>query len=582
MSALDAVPPSTTRAAWTAQRWLLAALALVACQKEPAPSSAPAVSPAVAAAIANGPEPGHVANYVFERPKSLNPFCTTSPVARKYVHGFTHDALLDLDPRTGALRGALASEWQVDASGMELWFTLRDGVQFADGSPCTAQDVLWTFVVAQAQDVVLGQIAAGMNLVASAELTSGAPNRLHIRLRTRHHDALRLVGTSWLVGQQSYFVARIAELAKQQGIAAPAPDQPGFGTLLAQVLDQGPGTGAYVLPMGKDGRADWERELRLDRNVHSWARAQRADSWNFAGIRIRYLADPAAQFAALRDRSLDFYQLPDLDQVLSRDAGIARDYRKVVYDLSYLSIYLVQWNLRRPQLQDVRVRQALSLLLDRQAIAASLLHGNASVALAYAMPSSKDYPRDLPVPRLDPAAARRLLREAGYDPAAGKPLRITIVAPAENPLYRQILELAADAAQQAGVELTHLALENRAREERRERGDWDGMLGNKTDLTGAADPYETFHSAGAANHAGLADAALDALLERARTTLDPEQRRAIYREVHQRIAELEPAAFLVHPRAAMLVNAHFQDAEPGPLGMWPERFWVPRAFQRDR
>lgn len=526
-----------------------------------------------------GKDQGHVVSYVLEQPKMLNPFCTTSAVARKYVHGFTHDALLDLDPVTGDLRPALATDWQLDADGTTLLMTLREGVQFADGSALTLDDVLFTFEVARGKNVVLGQIAAGLNLVSSCAVVPFSKTQIKIVLRKKHYDAVRLVGTSFVVGKRRYFEARIAELARQGGVAVPTPDDEGFGALLAQVMDQGPGTGAYALPVDDSGHSDWRGELLLLRNEHSWARRAHVGSWNFAAIRIRYLADPAAQFVALRERSLDFYQLPDLDQVLASDASLAQDYRKVVYPLSYFSCYLVQWNLRRPVMQDVRVRQAMSMLFDRSAIVQNLLSGNGTKAVAFSMPGRVGYPQ-LPVPACDPAAARRLLREAGFDPAVGKPLRLTVLAPAENPLFRQILELAADAAQKAGVELVHIELDSRAREERRDRGDWDGMLGNKTDVTGACDPYETFHSAGAANVMGYADAKVDALLERARSTMDADLRQSVFLAVHQSIAQAQPVCFLVHPRAAMLINAHFRDANPGPLGLWPELFWLPRQFQR--
>ena len=46
------------------------------------------------------------------------------------------------------------------------------------------------------------------------------------------------------------------------------------------------------------------------------------------------------------------------------------------------------------------------------------------------------------------------------------------------------------------------------------------------------------------------------------------------------LTELQPVAFLVHPLVCVLFNKHIQDAKPGVLGLYPERFWVPREWQR--
>src|SRR5262245_18659034 len=105
----------------------------------------PADGPVVGGGEAGGVEQGHVMTYAFEKPTSLNPFCPGN--AAGYVLGFTHDSLLDLDPATGGLRGALASSWQVDPDGGAVTFTLRDGVRFADGAPMTIDDVLFTFAL---------------------------------------------------------------------------------------------------------------------------------------------------------------------------------------------------------------------------------------------------------------------------------------------------------------------------------------------------------------------------------------------------------------------------------------------------
>jgi ABC-type transport system substrate-binding protein len=94
---------------------------------------------------------GHVYTGITDRPETLNPFKVTGGAALRYVLGFTHDGLLDTDPVTGDLRGALAQSWLMDPSGLAFTATLRPGVVFADGSPVTPDDVLFTWQVASTE-----------------------------------------------------------------------------------------------------------------------------------------------------------------------------------------------------------------------------------------------------------------------------------------------------------------------------------------------------------------------------------------------------------------------------------------------
>jgi peptide/nickel transport system substrate-binding protein len=533
----------------------------------------PAGGPIAGGGAAGGVEQGHVMTYAFEKPESLNPLLTNS-AARRYVLGFTHDSLLDLDPATGDLRGALASSWQLDPDGSAVTFTLRDGVRFADGAPLTLDDVMFTFAL---KDEML---SGGVRLVDHVEVLPGAPARLRAVLKAPQIDAVQLVGMAWMVVEKSFFVRRIAELAGHAGEPAPAPGDKHFRELLGDVRDPGPGTGPYVLPVGADLRSDWEQGILLARNDASWTRAARPGTWNFAGIRIRFLTDGIAQIAALRERALDVYLLPDADRV-GADPQLQRDYRCVHYEPPGLYVWLVEWNLEQPLLQDVRVRRALSMLFDRQAIVRDLLHGNGTPAVAYSRPDRPAYPRELPVTPFDPPAARRLLAEAGFDAAAGKPLRVTIVTPAENPAFGQILATAADAARQAGVELVPQPIAFRQVQARLEKRNFDGVLLLKSDQTVACDPYEVFHKAGGSNDAGWSNADADRLLEQARRELDPAARSRVLARFHALVAEEQPVTFLVHPWQQLLINSHLQNATPGPLGLWPERFWMPQEFQRN-
>jgi peptide/nickel transport system substrate-binding protein len=520
---------------------------------------------------------------VAEEPDTLNPFTTRAAVARRYVLGFTHETLLDVDPATGALRPALATAWEVAPDGMSFTVTLRADVQFSDGSPLGVDDVLFTDVVARTPDLVLGTFGDGLRLVRSVEVLAGAvPPRLRIALTERHFAAVRAVATSWIVVQQRFWLQAAAALAQRLGRPEPAPGADGFGALLEQLQDDpGPGTGPYRFDGPAAETPSWRRgiDLQLMRNERHWRRAAMPGCWNLGGIRIRFLTDEAARYSALVERSLDFYQGAGLDRLLARDPGLAADYRKVVYEPANLGPVVVLWNCQRPALADAAVRRALAQLFDRQGVVDKVLLGSGRPAVAYSKPGEPGYPTDLQPPAFDPAAARAALRARGLLRDGDQPLRLELLAPAGNPLFAQILDLAAAAGRRAGIDLVGRVHDFDMLMQRRQGGEWDGIV-LRRDFLNWIDPYDLFHSAASGNLMGWRNAEADSLLARSRTELDPTARGQLLAQFHQLVHDEQPVSFLVQPLAEMLVNTRLQGAEPGPLGLWPERFWVARERQR--
>jgi len=125
----------------------------------------------------------------------------------------------------------------------------------------------------------------------------------------------------------------------------------------------------------------------------------------------------------------------------------------VVYDYRTSASTWCSGTTATPALADVRVRQALAMLFDRQVITDNLLEGNARPAVAYGKWGQPGYPRDLQ-PRVRPgggaaAVARGRLRPRNRNPAQAAP-----VHRCRQRVFRRILDLASDAAAHApGVEL---------------------------------------------------------------------------------------------------------------------------------
>ncbi len=535
--------------------------------------------PAAAAPPASLPQ-GHVYTGITEQPEHLNPFTVQGGVARRYVLGFTHETLLDTDPATGRTRAALASEHRVVDDGRALEFVLRTGLVFADGQPCTPDDVLFTWDAARAVGKAIGSMRDGLGLVRDARLVGADPAVLRVELHAPHFAAARAVGESWVVVQKRFFEREVARLAAERGVPVPAsPGDPAFGELLAALGASGPGTGPYMLGTDAAGNVSWRRNLDLElvRNPLSWRKREQPRTWNLAGIRLLFLADEAARHSALVERRVDWYQCPDPELVLSRRPELLADYRKVTYDYQALGCYLVLWNTRSGPLADARLRAAIDTLFDREAIARDVFRGAARPAFAFFKPGTESYPPDtLPIAP-DPVAVRARLAACGF--GEGNPLRLRLLVPSGFEPGRRMAELFAAAGRDAGISVEVRQLDWSLLAQAESQGEWDGLLRMQGHRTWV-DPYELFHSRGGGNAMGWSDAAADQLLERARVTHGDPERSMLNQQFNAIVAREVPVSFLVHPLASMLFNRHVQDAVPGPLGLWPESFWVPVEHQR--
>ena len=144
-----------------------------------------------------------------------------------------------------------------------------------------------------------------------------------------------------------------------------------------------------------------------------------------------------------------------------------------VPDLSYT---FVCWNTKRPVFADARVRRALTMAIDRDAIVEGLLEGSGRVAAGPIPSLLWAHDRELrPLP-YDVEQARELLAAAGW--GKDKPLRFELETSQESGLRTKVAEMIAAQLRQVGVEATLRPLEFGAFVEKHERHDFDAFVEN--------------------------------------------------------------------------------------------------------
>jgi len=314
-------------------------------------------------------------------------FATTNTAVSRHIFDALVDRDEDLQPRPG-----LAESWRlVDPLTWE--FRLRAGVSFHDGSPFTAEDVVFS----------LARIPAIPNnpnpytpLTRSIDKVE-AVDPLLVRIRTKFPDAIlpnQLAGV--------FIVSRNA--ARD---ALPADFRSGKAAI---------GTGPYRFVAWKPGD-----RLELARNDAYWGGAQ---PWERVSLRV--IANDAARTVSLRSGEIDVVGNlnPAHAETLGKDPAIRlfkRPSDRVIYlildvarDVTPLATDRAGQPLARNPLKDRRVRQAISMAINRDAIAERVMDGFALPAHQLVPAGITGYDAAIPKLAFDVQGARRLLAEAGY------------------------------------------------------------------------------------------------------------------------------------------------------------------------
>ncbi|HEX5140503.1 MAG TPA: ABC transporter substrate-binding protein, partial [Dehalococcoidia bacterium] len=279
-------------------------------------------------------------------PSRVNPLFAEQNDADQTLVSLVFAGLTRLDDR-GAPFPDLASTWSVSQDGLTYTISLRPDLAWQDGTPLTAQDVVFTYGLLQGPD--LRQAPPLAQHLKGATVTAADPSTVVIALPAPYAPLPAYLTTGIL------------------------PEHLLTGLTVAQIGDsffnqQPVGAGPYRLERLTPGEAD----LVANANYH-------LQQPFIQHMRLRFYRDDGELFAALDAKAV---QGALFHSVLGEKELLALQRRKdlrvtplVSGEISY--IYL---NLDVPALQDRRTRQALLYAIDRDAIVSQLLDGQGTVA----------------------------------------------------------------------------------------------------------------------------------------------------------------------------------------------------------
>ncbi|MBQ7486293.1 MAG: ABC transporter substrate-binding protein [Clostridia bacterium] len=289
---------------------------------------------------------------------------------------------------------SLAESWEVSDDGYNYTFHLRDHVTFSNGSPLTASDVLYTF-----KRLLTYPGSCNQDI---AELIAGAD-----RLENGETDQLEgftvLGDLDFRITLAQPFETFLASLSMPGASILDEETTSAAGEKFGHTAEDTIGTGSFIL-------REWEPEkgMILTANTTCWAGEPRCE-----GLDLRFITDNEKIRLMFENGELDILDLDDIGS--DADFFIHGDiYQDRIYSVPRIGVIYIALNESVKPLDDVRVRKALQMSLNRSVLLNVVYDGRGSLENGIYPHGLYGFNPDLPEIPYDPEAAAALLSDAGY------------------------------------------------------------------------------------------------------------------------------------------------------------------------
>jgi peptide/nickel transport system substrate-binding protein len=448
-----------------------------------------------------------------EDPDILDPSLGRTYVGR-IVFSSLCDKLFDIDEKLDIVP-QLALSHETSADGKEMTIKLRPGVKFHDGEPLDAEAAKFSIE----RHMTFPGSFRKSELASVDHVEVVDPLTIKLVLKTPFAPLL-----SQLTDRAGMMVSPKA--AKEAG------DKFGLHPVCA-------------------GPYKFVERVQQDRMVFE----KFADYWNKDNVfidRIVYqpIVDATVRLANLKSGGLDL-----AERILATDIKDVRSDPNLVLsttpELGYLglTINIANDKNKGPLSQSEKVRQALDLSIDREALNQVVYNGEFTPGNQWVSPSHPYYQKAFPIRPRDVEKAKALLKEAGVRP----PVSVDMMVPkgAENEAVAQVVQ---SMAAEAGFDLKIRLIEFATSFKQAQAGEFQIFQIN---WSGRIDPdgnsYVFLHSKAPQNDGGYSSPEADKLMEEARAISDPAQRKALYEKMTKIVLNDEPIIYLYHRK---LLFAH--------------------------
>lgn len=468
--------------------------------------------------------------------------------ANAQIAAYVFSRLLRCDDR-GTLVPELAREWSFSDDQLTLSLTLNDAL-WHDGERFTVDDVIFT-------------------LDAIVDESSNSPKRELLRTHVGDIRWERIDDNTLTITTPEPFAPLLVHLSEIPII--PHHRLTGEAGIRDDDFNLVPiGTGAYRLD-------EWVRGVHISLTAND---NYFGGSLRNSGLRYVFFSDSDGAAEAFNSGSIDMFYASAEHHERFRSSDSA-----VVHRYTYYAPVSLAFNHRHPLLQDVTVRRAIAMAIDKQALAAAVTGGQGSVANNQFSPGGPlgafNDEANVIAHALDPSAANAMLDAAGYmrgpDGIRGREdgtrFSVNLVTYSGFQEYIEAQGQLAVMLREIGIEVVPQSADSATLDQMRrnplaspderalELQEWPHPLEFDPDV------YHELHSDSfppRRNAMWFRDPAIDALIERGRSTFDPAERVSIYRQLDVARSEALPSVPLYNAVDAWVVSTRVTGVADSP------------------
>ena len=463
-------------------------------------------------------------------PSRLNPILANDSASSE-ISDWLFNGLFKYD-KDGNITPELASSYEF-ITPTKLIVKLKDNVLWHDKVKLTSKDVIFTYEQI-INPSVFNSIKSNFNEVQSVKALDDLT--VEIIYKKPYFKALEI----WMVGLLPYHILKDEK------------------NLMTSSFNKNPiGTGSYKIKEFKTAQ-----DIELIANPDYFGGKPKIDK-----ILYKFLPDPNTSFLYLKQKKLDIGGLTPMQASRQIDDNFKNNFEMLSrpsFGFSYLG-----FNLENPKFKDIKVRQALSLAINRQELVDILFFGYAKVCNGPFMPGSFAYNDSVKETKQNLEKAKQLLKEAGYDEK--NPLSFELITNTGNDIRVNTAQILQYQLAKVGVELKIRVME------------WQAFLNTvvhprkfETVLLGWSlalmpDAYPLWHSSssklGGFNLVGYKNEKVDELIEKGSVTINKDELSTIYKDIFKIVAEDLPYLFLYIPDSITAINKKIENIEPAFIGI---------------
>jgi oligopeptide transport system substrate-binding protein len=490
-------------------------------------------------------------------PQDIDPQVVTGTVEDHIITGGLFEGLLSEDPKDLHPIPGVAERWDVSDDGKTYTFHLRSNAKWSNGQPVTAQDFVRSY-----QRMLMPSLGAEYAYMLYVMVNAEAYNKGELKdfskvgVKAIDDRTLQIQLNSptpyflSLVNHYSWFPVPVSVIERY----GPIDQRGNRWTRPGNFVGNGP----FNL-------AKWKiNDVLIIKKSPTY--------WDAANVKLKEVRFYPIESYETEERAFRSGQLHmTYEAPLSKIDAYKRDHPELLRIDPFLGTYIYRFNTTKPPLNDVRVRRALGMAIDRVAIATQIRRAGETPAYSFTPPDTAGYTCRAKFP-YDVEQARKLLAEAGYPDGKGFPKLTIMFNTLES--HRTI----AEAVQQMLKKNLNIDVEL-------ENQEWKVYIDSQRTLNYQIGRYawigdyvdpnsflDMFVTGGGNNQTGWSNKDYDRYIAEAASTADPQKRFEAFQKAEAILLEEAPMVPIYHYTHPYFLQTNVQGWYPTLIDHHPYKY----------